>query len=254
MKRFISQLIMLSVLGVFPAVPVLADVQWSHEQLSKKFEAAEVTFAPHLQALWYAHLQSSPTIVMALNKLEEKSGKKLKDKEKTAWRTRFFRGLLQATAFGASSVVGNAAPMIGAAAVNSATAPDQLKYHLEAIDSVDLIQLAKQVEDEQVELLSHYLKLRDAIGMEKTMKQQLEAVQGFGAQLPQTDAAKVAQYFSLHQLSARRVAQAEAKVNDARSALILMSNRDVVLDVENQIRTESEERAQSVPSISPISQ
>ena len=178
-----------------------------------------------------------------MNKLEEKTGKKLKDKEKISWRANFLRGMLQAGAFGASAALGSAAPLIGARALSSATAPDQLQAHLDSVTSADMVGLAKQIEDEQSNLLTNYLRLRQAIEAQQTAQYQVDVMQRMGSDLPQTDGNKLSQYFALNELTARRLAEAESDTENARTALMMMSNHDVVTQVEQQIQAQMAEKA-----------
>jgi hypothetical protein len=239
----VHRLLRLSLIGLFMvfltlSVPVNADIQYAHEHLSKSFREAEEGYATHLQALWLAHLDNSPTIVLALNKLEEKTGKKVKNKDKNSWRAGFLRNMLQAGAYGASALTGSVSPLIGAGAIGTATAPDRMQAHLETVTSSDMVQLVKQIEDEQSSLLMAYLRLRQAMVFQNTTKSQLDALQHMGATLPQTDGAQLSQFFSLHELASRRYVQAQDKAKDARTALMMMSNRDVVLEIERQVQAE----------------
>jgi hypothetical protein len=187
-----------------------------------------------MQALWMARLENSTTIMLALQKLNEKTGA-IKEKDKIRWRQRFIQSAVTLGGLGTSAVTGSSAPLIGGNMFSQLAGPNSVKDHLESVSNADMVLLARAVEDEQFNLMKQYIELRQAIEEHHQIEEQMTAVNALGETLPQEQPLKVAQYFSLNQLMAQKLSAAKARVEVAKSVLEQSTNPRVVADIEQAI-------------------
>ena len=204
-----------------------------HENLMLQFQQEEKAYEQHLQALWQARLEKSPTVVLALEKLSDKTGK---SKKKAAlWKQSFLQNMLQVGGIGATALSGSVAPLIGSSVIANSTRPSAIQQKLDAVSNADLVVLIKQVEDEQSNILKQYLVFRQAIETRQLVATQVQWIQSQATNLPQEDPQQVGQFFAFSELYSQKLINAENNLKAARAELALSTNGDIVKLIEEDI-------------------
>lgn len=237
-KNLLLLLLLLNILVPFAnaettATNTLNELDTRHEDLMLQFRQDERQYEQHLQALWQARLDKSPTVLLALNKLSDKTGK---DKKKAGlWKQSFLQNILQVGGIGATALSGSIAPMIGSSVISNSTRPSAIQQKLDAVSNADLVVLIKQVEDEQANILKQYLLLRQALESKQLIASELQWIQSQANSLPQDNPQEVGQYFAYSELYTQKLINAESSIKAARVELAMNTNADVVRLVEEDI-------------------
>lgn len=234
MKRLSQKIILALCCFAFSTAMVFADTRKTNEYFLSSFQEEVTTYEPHLQALWVSRLENSTTILLALQKLNEKTGN-IKAKDKVRFRQRILQSAVSLGSLGASAFTGSSAPLVGGNMLSSIAGPNNFKAYLENVSNADMVLLARAVEEEQAGLMKQYLELRQALEEKKLIEAQMNEALALGESLPQADSLKVAQFMALNQLMAQKQSAASSRVEVAKNVLEQSTNPSVVADIERDL-------------------
>lgn len=209
-------------------------LQGQHQNLLSEMEEEEAQILPQVELLWRSTLMRNPTLQLALQKINEKTGQ-ISPKEKSSWTQNMLQGLIQIGGFGGAAVAGSAAPLVGSAMLSRMTAPDVVAKRLTVVTSADLVILAREIEDAQSHLIVNYMKYRHAQAQTRQLELTLNRLQHQSRSLPQ-DLPEAAD--TLHTLIVQhslQLQQARQAAETYRNLLVLTAGDKAVDEVDQQV-------------------
>jgi len=151
-------------------------LQGAHQEMLSEMETEEPQIFPPVEILWRNALQRDPTLQLALQKMAEKTGR-VKPQDKANWTNAMLKGLVQAGGIGGSIMAGNPGPLMGSSILNRMSAPAEENKALTTVTSADLVILAREIEEAQVQLVFNFLKYRQAVQEHDKIQTDLETLQ-----------------------------------------------------------------------------
>jgi hypothetical protein len=179
MKKLWGLMAIMLILGGLPG-PVLAltnnAIQGAHQEMLSEMETEEPQIFSPVEVLWRNTLQRDPTLQLALQKMAEKTGQ-VKPQDKANWTNMMLKSLVQAGGIGGSIMAGNPGPLMGSSILNRMTVPAEENKALTTVTSADLVILAREIEEAQVQLVFNFLKYRQAVQEHDKIQADLETLE-----------------------------------------------------------------------------
>lgn len=225
-------LVFLQLVFVFP-VQAYNDspLQGLHQDIQSEMEEEEPKLLPAMEILWRGTVQLNPTLQLALQKMNEKTGQ-TKSKDKGNWTQGLLRSLVHLGGLGGSVALGSPAPLIGSTVLGRMTAPEVAAKRLTEVTSADLVILAREIEQAQTQLINHYLQYRQALEEYDMVQAGLTSLQDYTKKVPQEDTQVQALITSFTIDRSLKVQQALHSIQRTRQLLVLQAGEAAVAEVD----------------------
>lgn len=160
------------------AEPPSSDVL--HQQLSSQMASEEAQLMADLDFLWRHALQNNPSVLMAMEKMANKSeeNKTAQAKSKKAFASTMLKQAISLGGLGSAIALGSPLPMVGSSVFSQFTSITDAQQQLNNITPTDMVLLAREISHIQTQLVKAYLDYKLNTQQEsfyQTLSQQLGA-------------------------------------------------------------------------------
>ncbi len=213
-------------------------VQGVHQDILSEMEEEEPKILPQVEILWRHTLVKNPTLQLAIQKIGEKTGQ-IKLKEKTHWTNRMLGSLIQIGGMGGAVATGSPAPLVGSTVLGRITASDKVASQLTAVNSSDMVILAKEIEQAQSLLILNYLKYTHAGEAIKRVQKDLDELHNQAKKIAQ-DSPRLTDTLNAHLIQQTfKLEEVQNQFRTYRHLLILSAGEEGVAEIDKLVNNES---------------